>query len=308
MSDVFASLPLTALKVFLVAARHRTFTAAAAELGVTQAAVSRQVAQLERALAVQLFVRGPRHLSLTHEGRDVARRLGPHFGALSEAAGEVLHRRRSRSVTLRVYPTFADRWLLPRLPRFEALHPDVELALDTTVEPLDFRSTPLDLAIQLGDGAWPETRAPVLFEDAIAPVCSPGYFDARGRDPERALAEGRLIASHYRRTDWTAWCAATGRSPARPAGLTFGSSALAYRAAECGLGFAIAQLPLAAAAIEAGALLCPFEAAPREGLAFRVVWPTTASLRPQARRLAEWLLAEGARQDGREGGFSGARR
>ena len=211
-------------------------------------------------------------------------------------------------MTLRVYPTFADRWLLPRLPGFEAAHPDVELALDTTVEPLDFRSTALDLAIQLGDGAWPETRAPVLFEDRIAPVCSPGYLDAMGGDPERALARGRLIASHYRRTDWAAWCAATGRPPARAAGLMFASSALAYRAAECGLGLAIAQLPLAAAAIEAGALVCPFEAVPREGPAFRVVWPTTASLRPQARRLAEWLLAEGARQDGRAAGFSGARR
>ena len=289
MADIFARVPLTALKVFAVASDHRTFTAAAQALGVTQAAVSRQVAQLEALLGARLFERGAGGLSLTVEGRRLALEVAPHFAALGDVVERSLQEGRDRSVTVRVYPTFADRWLLPRVGAFEAAHPEATLRYDMTVEPLDFRSRPLDLAVQLGDGHWAGTRARLLFEDAVRPVCAPGLLAAHGGDPVRMLREGRLLASRYRRRDWEDWSAATGLA-AGERQLWFASSAMAYRAAECGLGVAIGQAALVASALAAGTLVSPFEPVARRGAAFHLAWPASAPLRAPARLFADWLL------------------
>lgn len=290
MADIFARVPLTALKVFVAACEHRTFTAAAGDLGVTQAAVSRQVARLEALLGMRLFERGRRHLALTPEGRDLAREIAPHFAALGEAVHRSLEEGRDRAVSLRVYPTFADRWLLPRIAGFEAAHPEVRLRYDMTVEPLDIRSTAIDVAIQLGDGRWEGARTRLLFGDAMRPVCAPGYLARMGGDPARALAEGRLLTSRYRRRDWEDWAEGAGVGLPSGARLSFASSAMTYRAAECGLGVAIGQVALVRDAMAAGVLVPLGPAVARRGAAFHLVWPANAATRRPTRALVDWLL------------------
>ena len=259
MSNIFSRVPMTAIKVFMVAANSKTFTAAARELGVTQAAVSRQIAAIEDVLAMQLFLRGPRQISLTDEGRFLFHRLNPHFAALTDELSEIVDRRRDQTVNLRVYPTFAEHWLFPRIAAFEAAHPEILLRYDAKVEPLDFRSTNLDLAIQNGDEEWSGAQARTMFRAEIDPVCAPAYLaDKFGGDPDLARVQGRLLVSRYRRKDWSEWQEASGLSFESNETLVFPSSSLCYHAAMSGLGIALAQMPLVAGAIARGELIRPF--------------------------------------------------
>ena len=293
MSDIFSRVPMTAIKVFMVAANSKSFTAAARELGVTQAAVSRQIAAIEEVLAMRLFLRGPRQISLTAEGRFLFHRLNPHFSALTDELSEILDRRRDRTVNLRVYPTFAEHWLFPRVAAFEAAHPEIQLRYDVKVEPLDFRSSDLDLAIQNGDMEWSGAESRELFHAEIEPVCAPSYLtDTFGGDPERARRGGRLLISRYRRKDWSEWQEASGLSFGGEDTLLFPSSSLCYHAAISGLGIALAQVPLVAGAIARGELIRPFDRPVRPAPRYQVIWPTHLSVHLKTRRVIDWVLAE----------------
>lgn len=290
MSDVFGKVPMNALKVFLVASNSRTFTAAAEELGVTQAAVSRQIALIEETLSMQLFSRGARKLTLTDDGRVLANRLGPHYFSLTDELCEILERRRTKTVKLRVYPTVADRWLLPLIGQFEEQHPDIALQFDTTVEPLDFRSTGIDVAIQLGTGDWSGAKSRFLFPGTFEPVCSPDYFARFDRDPQQLLTRGRRLTSRYRRRDWSIWEDATGNRFESDARLLFQSSLLTYNGAILGLGVALGQKVLLGSDFRTGKLICPFDSPVEPAQAFYAVWSSHHALPPHAKRFVDWLL------------------
>lgn len=186
MDRRYRDLPLNPLRAFAIASQHKTFTSAARHMGVSQVAISRQISTLEDYLGVKLFVRGARSVKLTDVGRSLGLEISVLFEQLEQATHGVLTEESENTIKLRIYPTFAQHWLLPRLREFQTLYPEYRFRLDTTVEPLDFRGTHLDVAIQLGHGTWRDAKCRKLFDETVDVVCSPGYAQDRNwfADPE----------------------------------------------------------------------------------------------------------------------------
>lgn len=285
------TLPLNPLRAFAVASRHKTFTAAAQELGVSQVAVSRQISILENYFNVSLFTRSARSARLTDVGRAFGAEIAGLFDELERATQRMISRETESTVSLRVHPTFAHHWLIPKLTRFQAEHPEVRLRFDTKVEPLDFRGTHLDVAVQLGVGNWRDARSRKLFDEEIDVVCSGAYLDRIGglTGPEDA-ARAELLHARYRRRAWEFWSEATGVDVDHRRGTEFDTSLLTYSAAEQGFGLAIGQLGLLNDMLAASRLVRPLDMRIPTGAAFHVVWPTTVSVNLKTRRFIDWLL------------------
>jgi len=253
--------PLNPLKAFEAAGRHSSLKKAAAELSVTEAAVSRQVRLLERSLGIQLFERRHRAVVLTGEGRRFLADASDAFAKLDSATARLRASRQREVLRIFAYPTFAMRWLMPRLSQFHALHPSIEVQLSVSHGTVDFRKDGVDGAIRSGDGHWPDLAVVRLFPYVLVPVCTPRLIDAehRLREP-RDLARCTLLHSLVRPDDWSLWLNAAGVGgevdPAR--GLHFQSPSLAYEAALEGMGVAIAQPSLVAGELAAGKLVAPF--------------------------------------------------
>jgi LysR family transcriptional regulator, glycine cleavage system transcriptional activator len=293
MASQNISLPLNPMRAFAVASRHRSFTAAAKELGVTQVAVSRQIALLEDYLGVQLFERDSRSARLTDIGRAFGQDISAHFDGLERATARLLQVERSNTIQLRVYPSVAHYWLLPRLAQFTARFPGLRVRLDTRVEPLDFRGTQLDLAIQLGSGPWREGRARKLFDERIDVVCAPSYATKTAPLASAAdVVKGELLHSRYRRRAWEQWADSQGLRLDHLRGMEYDSSLLTYSAAAQGFGLAMGQVDLLAGELGAGRLVAPLNAPILTGQAFHVIWPTTLSVSTKTRKFIDWLLQE----------------
>ena len=284
-------LPLNQLRTFSIAARHSTLTAAARYMGISQVAVSRQIKALEDFLGVRLFERGPRSVRLTDAGRLFGHEIAEAFDKLDDATHRFLSEESADTINLRIYPTLAHHWLLPRLSGFVESHPECRICLDTTVKPLDFRNTELDVAIQLGNGDWSNARALKLFDEVIDVVCSPDYA-ARLQESvaRRNLAGADMLYARYRRRVWDVWAERAGVSIDRNRGLEFDSSLLAYNAAERGYGLAIGQMDLLENELAEGRLVRPFNSPVDTGSAFYVIWPTMKSLPAHVRHFIDWLV------------------
>jgi LysR family glycine cleavage system transcriptional activator len=262
-------------------------------MGVSQVAVSRQISTLEDYLGVQLFERGARSVKLTEAGRAFGQDIAGLFEQIETATRRVQSKEREHTVNLRVYPSFAHHWLLPRLQGFARAHPDCRLRLDTSVAPLDFRGTHLDVAVQLGHGTWREARSRKLFDEVADAVCAPSYLDAHGPINTASDLAGRtLLHSKYRRRGWAHWAEARGAQIDGREGMEFESSLLTYSACRQGFGLAMAQIDLLAHELAAGDLVRPLNMPVATGAAFHAVWPTTASVGAHTRHFIDWLLAE----------------
>ncbi|MFC7705449.1 LysR substrate-binding domain-containing protein [Plastorhodobacter daqingensis] len=287
------NLPLNPLRAFAIASRHKTFTAAARELGVSQVAISRQISILENYLNVSLFERGIRSAKLTDVGRAFGLEISGLFDEIENATQRIINQETQSTVSLRVYPTFAHHWLMPRLADFNARYPDIRIRFDTRVEPLDFRGTHLDVAVQLGTGTWRDARCRRLFDEEIDVVCSQSYLDRLDSPPELArMPDYDLLHARYRRRAWEFWAEAVGADISRHRAMEFDTSLLTFSAAEQGFGMAIAQLGLLEGSITAGRLVRPFDKPIRTGSAFHVVWPTATSVNTKTRRFIDWLLEQ----------------
>lgn len=290
--------PLNPLRVFETVARTQNLTAAAHELHVTQSAVSRQIAALESYLGVELLKRERHGVSLTPVGRAYADEIAPAFAAIGNATESLLRETRQGALRLRTYTTFAAKWLIPRLPDFHARHPDVEVRLTTAVPDVDFQREPVDMAIQFGDGLWPNVRADLLFTDQFEPVCSPGFLadHAPDRSHPESLLRHTLLEARYRRKDWDEWLAANGlqEMSAGSSRMSFHSSVLALQAAVSGLGLAMGQPRLLEAEFAAGQLVRPFAHTRwkpfRRDLAYWLLRPPHQRETRKTRAFREWLL------------------
>lgn len=254
--------PLNPLKVFETVARTENLTGAAHELHVTQSAVSRQISVLEAYLGVELLRRQRHGVSLTKAGRAYAEQIVPAFAMIANATEELLKDSSQDALRLLTYTTFAAKWLIPRLPDFHAKHPGIEVRLSTAVPDVDFDRDEVDMAIQFGDGQWPNTQSDRLFTDQTEPVCSPAFlamYAPESQHPESLLRQ-RLLLSRYRRNDWSDWLEVNQLTSMSVDSkrMSFGSSILALQAAVDGLGIVIGQTRLLASDFETGRLLRPF--------------------------------------------------
>lgn len=281
--------PLNPLLVFDAVARLGSFTRAAEELNVTQSAVSRQISTLEAYLGQRLFSRERHGVALTAVGDAYRQEVAPAFAMIAAATAKLLNAGRAQPLFLRLYPTFAVKWLIPRLVLFNAEEPQIDVRLNTSVAPVDFGRETVDLAIQLASPDSIEDEHRLLFTDVIQPVCSPALL--KGRHPLKTiddLRHHRLLHSHYRRSDWSDWLAAMGRSELDSRGMEFPSSMLTYQAAAEGLGVAMGQVQLLGQDIASQALVPLFQPLARE-LAYYAIWPKGKEPNLKARKFLRWL-------------------
>lgn len=254
--------PLNALKAFEAAARHESFTAAALELNVTHAAISRHVRELEGWLGTRLFVRAGRGVELTERGRGYVGELTRGFDLIAAATESVSGRRRRRRqrLAVSVEPSLAALWLVPRLGRFTLANPDIDLVLDSTNRLVDFARDEVDIGIRYGRGGWPGVAADLLTRTHLSPVCSPALLETTRIATPGDLQPSLLLQEEQRRY-WDEWLAAAGVADRiAPEGPTLGLH-LTIPAAEAGQGFALADELIAGDALVGGRLMRPFATA-----------------------------------------------
>jgi DNA-binding transcriptional LysR family regulator len=298
MQSLRAVLPApSALFAFEAAARLGSFTRAAAELGVTQAAVSYAVKQLESRLGQPLFLRQHRRVALTEAGERFFQDVSIGLGHIRRSAETLMSRGAAGHVTLSCSTAFASWWMLPRLARFRAANPEIDLRLQTTDKDVDLAAEGIDLGIRRGDGAWPAYATAFLTPEAIYPICSPAYLAGVTRPASpAALAQLKLVHldEPFRpRPVWADWFAAQGVGYVDfGEGLRLNDYALVIQAALEGQGVALGWRHLTEDLVARGALIRPLPQPLVTGLGFYVTWPASAPLAGDAARVRDWIAAE----------------
>jgi len=283
---------LNALKAFEAASRHESFTEAAVELFVTHAAISRHIRELEEWLGTELFSRTGRGVALTDAGRRFGNRLTPLFDNMAEATREAAAQGTVRTLNVSVEPSIASRWLVPRLGRFNELHPDIELNIDPDNRLVDFRSDKADLGIRYGLGRWDNVEIQKLISDVgIFPVCGPRLIRNSGPVVPADLANYNLL-HESRKQYWTDWLAAAGVQGVEDWRGTVFQGHLAIEAAEAGQGFALGDMILCTDAILEGRLVRPFALDIRDHGGYFIVRAKGSKESAPARAFREWLQAE----------------
>jgi len=306
--------PLNALRVFEAAARHLSFKDAAAELHITQAAVSHQVKSLEEYLGVQLFKRAARGVQLTEAARACLPKLREGFDALAAAVEMVRERGGEAALVITAPPVFTARWLMPRLADFSKREPKIELrvfassrmvdagALDSTtlVGDLDLRTESSEVQIHLGAGEYPGNRADRLFGVTMAAVASPGLVENEpGIKTPADLAHHTLLHDDAMEivaggNAWRKWLEAAGVADRVDAsrGPRFSSNILSLEAASQKLGVALALRPLVDADIASRRLCAPFDVEVKPQSAYYLVCPEVIAERPAVAAFRKWLLKQ----------------
>jgi DNA-binding transcriptional LysR family regulator len=293
------------LIIFEAAGRHQNFSRAAEELGMTQAAVSYAVRKLEDQLGVPLFHREHRSVELTDVGERFLADVTMGLSRIQRSAEDIRTKGRESNVTLAASTAFGSMWMLPRLARFRADLPDIDLRIQTSVRDLDLDEEPIPLGVRGGDPAsWPRYHSAMLAPEVVFPVASPGFVEKRGR-PERPEDLLRLPLIHLEEPvraacDWSEWFASTGvRYTAQPRRLAINDYVLVVQAVLGGEGVALGWQHLVGEQLKSGALVPVGGHVLDTNLAFYVVWPRSRELNAQARRVRDWLVEEGRRD--REG-------
>ncbi len=252
--------PLNALRAFEASARQLSFTKAAEELFVTQAAISHQIKSLEEHLGLKLFMRKNRALLLTEEGQSYYLDIKDIFTALHEATEKLLARGAKGAITVSMQPSFAIQWLVPRLNAFNQLHPEIDVRIKAVDQPDNSLTEDVDIAIYYGRGRWPDVHAEKLHTEYLVPVCSPMLL--QGKKPLKTiedLAKHTLLHDTSRR-DWKRWFKEVGvKGTNVNHGAIFSHSSMVLQAAIYGQGVALVNSVLAKPDIDAGRLVCPFE-------------------------------------------------
>ena len=291
-------LPLNALRAFEASARHLSFTRAAIELCVTQAAVSHQVKALETRLGVQLFRRLPRGLALTDEGVALQPVLAESFDRMAELVEGIASGEATQLLSVAAVGTFTTGWLLPRLPRFRAAHPRIDLRLFTNNNRVDLAGEGLDFAIRFGNGAWHATEAMPLVEAPLTPLCTPAM--ARGLRAPGDLLGVPLLRS-YRADEWTRWFEAAGVTAPTLKGPVFDSSLAMVEAAMQGTGAALAPAAMLGRAIDHGLLVRPFALEVATGR-YWLTWLKSRVPTPAMAAFREWIGGEADSPPREQGG------
>lgn len=283
--------PLTWLRAFEVSARLLSFTAAAQELHLTQAAISKHVKSLEMRLQRQLFLRHPRSLELTKWGEAYLPKVQDALERLAIGTREVFGRPQDDLLTIRCAVSFAVNWLSPRLPGFLARYPKTRLRILSSVWAEPFDAEAFDLDIQYGTGVFPDAVGHRLTREAITPLCAPGLVNQL-RNPED-LADHRLLHVQGYQEGWGTWLAAARADKVDPGqGIQTDTSLAAYALACNGVGVALGRTSLAAPYQASGQLVMPFDLLVPISEGFFLLEPRTPSPRRDVRPFVDWLVQE----------------
>ena len=310
--------PLNSLRAFEAAARHLSFKKAAEELAVTPTAISHQIRLLEEFLDLALFRRLTRALELTQEGEAMLPKVREGFACLAAAIEATRRKETGGVVTLCAPPSFAARWLVPRLGNFVRAHPDIDLRLSSsvlTVDTLDTNYSPddramasaepaYDLTIRFGRGVYPGCTVERLFAPAYIVVCSPALLngDHPLREPDdlrwHTLIHDATVPDLDERPGWEQWLdlAGVGNLDGQDRRVHFNDATLAVEAAIAGQGVTLAARPMVSADIAAGRLAMPFPVSIPSRYAYFVATPTAMAQRPTVLALRSWLVREAARE------------
>jgi LysR family transcriptional regulator, glycine cleavage system transcriptional activator len=293
---------LNALRAFEAAARHRSFVAAAQELYVTPAAVGQLVRSLESSLNVSLFHRapsGPSRLELTDEARAVLPDVQAGLERLSMALQRLRVGSIGESIKVTLPPAFADKWLLPRLERFQSRHPEVELRLDTSGKLVDFKSERVDVGIRYGAGKWRGMQSTYLLKDEFFPVCSPALLS--GEHPlqspsdlrHHALIHDVSMEAEDSFPTWKSWLSSAGLANLESQrGIRINDSAAVLQAAINGTGVALGRTSLVASDLAAGRLVRPFGPSQTSDFSYYIVRRVGSPSSQAIDAFARWLHEE----------------
>jgi LysR family glycine cleavage system transcriptional activator len=292
MSDVLATIPLSAIRVFEAAARLKSFTRAAGELGISQAAVSWQVKALERRLDQALFLRLPREVALTASGERLSRAATEAMTALRTALAD-LSETGEGVLAITSLATVATQWLAPRIGSFQLKHPQLAVRLDTSARLIDLARENMDVALRSGSGSWPGLESHFLFPNIQVPLCTPAMRERLGglQRPEDLL-NAPLIGVPE---EWEVWFAAAGVGPQRQdtslPRLTGDTQTLEVASAIGGQGAALACPFFFGADIAAGRLVAPFEIYAHYSDGYWLAYPADRARAPKIRAFRDWMLA-----------------
>jgi LysR family glycine cleavage system transcriptional activator len=285
--------PLNALRAFEAAARHLSFTTAASELNVTQAAVSHQIKALEERLGLKLFRRVGRNLLLSDAAQAYLPEIAAAFDRIAGATRRLHQYDAAGVLSATVLPSFAAKWLLPRLGRFRAAHPEIDLRISSSVETVDLMREDFDIALRAGSGDYPGMRADAILSESFFPVCSPALL--AGPLPLCAADDLRhhTLLHDEPRDLWQLWFKMVGIADIDATrGPGFSDSGMLIWAAIEGQGVAIAKGTLAADDLRAGRLVRPFGQSMPADFSYWLVCPEASADRPKIVAFREWLLAE----------------
>jgi LysR family transcriptional regulator, glycine cleavage system transcriptional activator len=290
--------PLNSLRAFEAVARHHSLSGASHELCVTRSAVGRHVAKLEQFLGTKLFARNRQRLVLTAQGEAYAARLTCFFDQIQEATTENFDAMSDRhTLRIGVYPTFANRVLIPKLAQFKEKFPDIPFQIETSHSPLDPTSPDIDVAVWLGTGDWPDLISERLFHEELLPVGSPTLLCGRTLHAARDLEPFTLLHAAQRPNDWEQWlrCAGIDSVDAHRS-MRFDHSGMVYQAALTGLGVAMAQTIHVRDDLEQERLV-PFSDLPvQTERSYFVVYAPAKSMQRKVTAFAQWMKSELAPQ------------
>jgi DNA-binding transcriptional LysR family regulator len=285
--------PLNPLHSFEAAARHGSFARAATELSVTPAAISRQVKLLENYFGVEFFDREPGGVMLTPEARAYANGLSKAFRQIAAATDEFRTQHTSSILTVRGYTTFLVKWLVPRLPDFQARYPHIKVRLASGPAASGARVEGGDIMIRYGGPQWPGYRAAPLFQDELVPVCSPTMpkirRNAKGLLTPAQIARLPLLLLEARRQDWLDWFALAGQEAPKDGYQAFEDLAVVLEFARRGLGLALAQRRYVEDDLAAGSLIVVSDTVLRRDLGYYALARQDGAGKSKIEAFFQWL-------------------
>ncbi|CAD6530505.1 Glycine cleavage system transcriptional activator [Paraburkholderia hiiakae] len=280
--------PFPALRAFEAAARHNSFSAAAGELHVTHGAISRQVAALEAWVGVQVFHRHGKRVALTEDGRRYLAAVQSAFDDIARATNQLRDTGVVHVLRVNALPTFAMKWLLPRLSQFQRLAPNVELRLSTSNAPVETLEG-FDVAVRRGPAHWPDCEAGHFLDETELPVCSPALLKRAPIHQANDLARHVLLHSDTRPDAWRTWLAAAGVKAKCRKKQSFDHFYLALQAAVDGLGVALGPLPLLDDELASGRLVTPLAGPHLDARGYWWVARREVAQAPLVSQFCRWL-------------------
>ncbi len=285
-------MPSTSMLIaFEAAARNGSFVLAASELSLTQGAVGRQAAALERQLDVVFFERVGRSVLLTDAGRAYADDIRPALDTIRDAAVRAIVDPMSGNLSIAILPTFGTRWLMPRLPKFLEANPDITVNFITRLSPLDFDEEEIHSAVQFGDGTWPSANSQFLMTEEVVPVCSPDFKTQHEISEPTDLGCVSLLSLVTRIDAWSKWFELNGLQAPKVQGLLFEQFALVAQAAVAGVGAALLPKFLIDSELQRNELVVLFDQPLESSSAYYVVTPKTHANYKPATAFREWMVA-----------------